>query len=340
MHTFDQLNAEAKANNGEFIGSVVFLHVHSDVDVLLSHLVNGMLNHSQIPSDWVPEPINHLSLYLSTITSLGRASVTKFEDHGYKFDDTHGGFSVHRLFLKGDEKMPTAHKIFSVRKIKGADGKIADVNIDDGINIVLNRLSGDKHTDKIGTSQFQIDVTGNISKEYTAFIEVLQKEFDARRNERYNAEQIRTLLIDLLRNKVKATPIKRGDYFVDAQDINAIEAMRDVFSQVDDGIRINPLHIVKYKNAPTLNQTFQSVSETVQDSLVKEMQEFLEELKHLETKDSKTRQSTWADRSQQFMDMQLKLKRMQNKQLIEIDILEDMIKEAGKILVDKEDAPF
>lgn len=340
MQIFDQLNSEAKANNGEFIGSIVFLHVHNEVDVLLGNLVSGMLNHPQIPASWAPEPINHLSLYLSTITTLGRASTAKFETHGVHFNDTHGGFSVHRLYLKGEDKMPCAHKVFAVRKVKGADGKIADVNIDDGVTIVLNRTSGDKHTDKIGTSQFRLDVTGNINREYNSFVEVLQSEFDARRNERYNAEQIRTLLIDLLRNKVKATPIKRGDYFVDAQEINAIEAMRDVFAQVDDGIRINPLHIVKYKNAPTLNQTFQSVSETVQDSLVKEMNEFLEELKHLDTKDSKTRQSTWADRSQQFMDMQLKLKRMQNKQLIEMDILDDLIREAGKILVDNEDAPF
>jgi hypothetical protein len=328
MELFNQLNSEATANGAEFVGSVVFLSVQQETNIALGSLVREMQLHPEIPSDWAPEPLNHLSLYLQTISGLGRGGANKFKG----MPDTHGGYTVHRLFLRSESDMPAAHKVFALRRIMGADGKLADVEVDSGIIISLRRTYGDKSTDKTGLSMFAVDVQGAMTPEYEVFVQTLLSQFEMVRDERYTADQVRSLLIDILKDKLNAVPIKRGDYFVEGRSVNALEALREVFTRVDEGVRINPLHIVKYAGAQALNQSFSSLAGAVQESVVKEMQGFLEELNHLDTKDSKTRAGTWQDRHDKFMDLQLRIKRLQSKQLIENDILTDMAQEALDIL--------
>lgn len=338
MELFARLNSEAATNGAEFVGSVVFLSVAQDVNVPLGKLVREMHAHPEIPNDWAPEPLNHLSLYLQTIAGLGRGGKRGVQG----LDDTHGGYSVHRLFLRGDSDMPTAHKVFALRRVMGADGKLADVEVDSGIIVTLRRTYGDKTTDKTGQSTFAVDVQGGVSgltPEYRAFVETLLQQFEAVRDERYTSEQVRALLIDMLKDRLQAVPIKRGDYFVDGRAINALEALREVFSRVDEGVRINPLHVCKFAGTPALNQSFTSLAGAVQESVLKEMQGFIEELNHLDTKDSKTRAATWQDRHDKFMDLQLRIKRLQSKQLIENDILGDLAQQALDILGKYDEAP-
>lgn len=333
MEIFNQLNSEAAANGAEFVGSVVFLSVSQATSIKLGNLVQAMQSHPLIPETWIPEPLNHVSLYLQIISSMNRASLAKLNASGQSLlPDTHAGYSVHRLYLRRDDAMPTSHKVFALKKVPGHDGKLLDVEVDSGIIITLRRTHGDASTDKNGQSEFTIDVQGHMTTEYEVFLDTLIKSFNAARDQFYGAEQIRTMIVDILRNQLKATPIKRGDYFIDGRDLNAMEALREVFKTLDEGVSINPLHIVKFVNAPTLNQSFDSLAQSVQESVLKEMQDFVDELNHLETKDSKTRAGTWEARHDRFMDLQLKVKRMQAKTLIEGDILLDLADQAKEIL--------
>lgn len=344
MSIFKSLNEESKNAGGEFIGSIVFLSVNMENDVLLQDLIDGIHNHPVVPDKWAPEPLNHLSLYLSTMTSLNRGSLSKFQ---YSYDKygfsakEHGGFSVHRIYLRSDDEYPTAHKVFALKRIidvvrdkDGAivDKKIRDVEVDDGILVTLHRTEGSKETDKVGRSKFTIEYDGTLTPQYEMFLDTLQREFDERRNERYTSEQIRSLLITLLKEGMDATPIKRGDYFLEGRHLDRLEALQEVLINLDRGIKLNPLHIVRFRENKVLNQTFESVQNVVQESVLKEMQMFVEELNHLEEKDSKTRDSTWKDRNNKFLDLQLKLKRFKNKQLIEMDILEELVDEAKAVL--------
>lgn len=340
MEIFNQLNSEATANGAEFVGSVLFLSVGASASVRLNHLVQAMQANSEIPASWIPEPLNHLSLYLQCISGLNRASITRINPHAVEaLPDTHAGYSIHRLHLRKDEDMPTAHKVFAMRKVPGVNGKLSDVEVDEGIIISLRRTYGDASTDKTGQSEFSIDVqaNGRLAPEYEVFVDTLIEQFRQVRDTRYNADQIRVLLVDLLRNQLKATPIKRGDYFVEGRDLNMVESLREVFCSLDENIKLNPLHICKFKAAPTLNQSFTSLAESVQESVLKEMRDFIEELNHLENKEGKTRASTWQDRHDRFLDLQIKVKRFQSKQLIESDILTDLSQSALEILAKYED---
>jgi hypothetical protein len=333
MEVFNQLNSEAAANGAEFVGSVVFLSVAQSTSIKLGNMVNAMRANPAIPDAWIPEPLNHVALYLQIISSMNRASLAKFNNPGQNIlPDTHAGYSVHRLYLRREDAMPTSHKVFALKKVPGPDGKLLDVETDAGIIVTLRRTLGDASTDKTGQSEFSIDVQGYMTAEYDVFVDTLIKTFNAARDQFYGAEQIRTMIVDILRNQLKATPIKRGDYFIDGREINAMEALRDVFKTLDEGVSINPLHIVKFVNAPTLNQSFNSLAQSVQESVLKEMQDFVDELNHLDTKESKTRAGTWESRHDRFMDLQLKVKRMQAKTLIEGDILLDLADQAKEIL--------
>lgn len=341
-----QLNSEAKASGlGEYVGSVILLSVNLRKDVLLSDIVTMMENDARINNKWTPEPINHLTLYLSIMSSLNKASLSRFEYDEATFPfspEEHGGYLVTRLFKRSKTSTPTAHKVFhlerDVRVIRDNKGNITDriikdVKADDGIIIKLDRTVGNHVTDvpRGGKrSQFEIEITGNNDDRYAPFLETLYKEFDDKRNEKYSSEQVRELILDLIRNKLEALSITRGNYFLEDDKMDALDALREGFQSLDEGIQFIVLHQFRGQPGSKINESFSGLVRGVSDAVIKEVQDLHKELMLLDDKDSKTRESTWDDRADKLKKLEQRTEKLKQKQLIESDIMEELFETCYK----------
>jgi hypothetical protein len=341
LSVVDKLNNEAKQSGlGEYVGSLILVSVQLRNEVYLADIVDKFLDSLIIPDDWAPEPINHLTLYLSILTSLNKASLNRFQYDPSVFpftEDEHGGYIVHRLFKRSKAEIPTAHKVFHIeRQIhtryddngKVIDKVIKDVKADEGIIIRLERTNGTTWETDVPRghkrSEFAIHVEGNNDARYAPFLETVDAEFTSLRNEKYTSDQVRELILDLIRNKIQALPITRGNYFVESERFEVLDEIRRVFQELDPGINFIVFHQFKGKPGSIVNDSFNSLVKGVSDAVIKEVQDLHTELVMLDEKESKTRDSTWDDRFEKLQQFEKRVKSLEQKQLIETDIIEEI----------------
>jgi hypothetical protein len=341
----NQLNEEAKNSNlGEYVGSVILLSVQLRNDVYLDDIIQMMLDNPVIPDEWAPEPINHLTLYLSILSSMNKASLSRF-DVGQDFPYTeheHGGYIVTRLFKRSKADIPTAHKIFHLeRDVKivedhmgrVTDKIIKDVKADEGIIVRLERTSGSWETDSprgVRRSEFEIHIEGNNDERYAPLLETLNREFEEKRNEKYSSTQVRDLILDLVRNKLKALSITRGNYFLEDERIEVLNELRKGFQSLDPGINFIVFHQFRGQPGSLVNESFQGLVKGVSDALIKEVQDLHVEVTQLGDKESKTREATWESRVESLKELKTRMEKLRAKRLIESEIIDDLFEDCNK----------
>lgn len=339
----NQLNADFKASGGEYVGSMLWLRVSAKA-VEAREIRNMILNDPRLDNSWAPDTLNNLTLYLQTMSELNRASLGKFEFDESKVPftkDSHAGYSVHRLFLRKDSAIPTAHKILHLEKtlteIKDATGtvverRVEDVEADSGIRVECNRLSGGVEEDSAGTSEFQLKIDG-VSDRYLPFIETLSKNFEAKRNEFYDSQQVRNLIVDdIIMDKMQALSVTRGVYFIEGSNAEAVEALREGLLKIHPGIRLSVHHVGKFAEGSMLNRTFEEVSVSVTDTLMNELEMLQDEMQGFIDSETKTRPSTWTKREQALREYRKRVKRVSSKLKLDTDILNDMLDDCTDLL--------
>lgn len=353
-NVLQQINKDFKQAGAEYVGSMVWFRCSVE-DVEVKALRNMIKSDPRLDDDWSPGTLNNLTLYLQTVSELGRSSLRKFvtefdEDNDYGIADgqlpfvadEHAGYSVHRLKLVKDAPNPTSHKVFRMEKTVSPiyddegnviDKKIEDVEVDEGMRIICKRKEGyTREDDKSGESEFEFDID-NFSAQYAPFIETLQRDFQEKLNERYDTRQIRDLVInDILLDKMEALNVTRGVYFIEGKDVEALEALKDGLASVDPGMQLAVHHVGKYPDGSMLNRTYESVSGGVTESLLDDAQGILDELTGHFKSDKDTRPSTWIKREQDLKDVKKRVKRMDTKLKLDVSTLSDILDDCTKLI--------
>lgn len=352
VNTFlDNAKAEAQKVNGEFKGAVVHISVEvGEANIRQKDIRNAIESCSSIPTEWLPEVHNNLTLYFQVISEMKRAGIKNFIiPPGITFNiEDHAGYTVDKVYQNSQDRYPTAHKIFRKTKFnnKVVDHKnlemrnIQDVNNSEGLVIMLERVSGTVKDDDNGTSEFDLvldpERAGQDIDEYMPFIETLKTRFQDKINGIYDSRQIRDILLKIVKTDVGAISIQTGLYYVPANSINPIYELAEAMQKVHAGIRIQMIPIIHFKDAPMFNKHVEDVKVSLTENILSEVKSFNQTIKTMaEDEDSKTRDSTWLKRLGELRRYKDLLTELKNDNMITIDILEELLEETEEIITEQ-----
>lgn len=334
---------EKHRNRGaEFVGATLHLRVAQVASAQSSLIRDAILDDPIVPNDWAPEMLSDLTVYLQTMVelNLGASLEKKFlpdANGGYEIDpETHSGYFVKRLFLRRNDRVPTAHKILHLEKriVENADGSqtVEDIEADTGITISLIRSAGSAATDDTGGSSWKFRVhrtnpdTGIderishcIPERYHPFIRTLTTKFGERRAQTYCSQQIRDLVTKIILNDIRAESLPRpsGVYFVPPHMIEKVNALSRLLEGVDPGIVMFVMEIPlvddEYEDT---NSLYGLVSNGLETTMQNELAAFIEDLEKLDTATG-TRDNTWKTRTEQALDFKARLKRYHDLRLLD-----------------------
>lgn len=338
----------------DFVGSEVWLSVRLNRKVDLKDIRNAIINDPVVPDEWAPEMMNELSAYNQIVTSLERKGLKEFEKYSGDIPfnkEDHAGYHIERLDLTKDNKIPRKDKVFRivkdvtpVRDEKGeiVDKKIKDVKVDEGVRVWIVRSNHEDvgpEGDETGESQWKVRIIteegDEIPDDYWPYYATLCKKFEEKKNQIYDSTQVRDLILNnmlLDEDRLDAVSINRGIYFVPESDIEKLEALRDLFYNIDPGILLHITHIPYFEDNEALNRNFRNVQHGVFESLQEEVEDLKEELKHHHESDKNTRKSTFIKRQQDLFDLKTKLQEFKNKKLFELELVDDDLREMEDIL--------
>jgi hypothetical protein len=338
--------SEARTIGADFVGSLVSLSVSIDDNKPLNNqtVINAIENDSRIPNEWAPDGLNLFSIYVNTITELRRSRLDNFIlpfAPNVDFDPARfGGYEIQKLHHASKEDMPAIHRVFFRDKIKSDDKDLKNTDLDfpHSILVKLKRTFGNYLTDTTGESKFQILVESDKCPDeflhlYEPFTTTLHQLFSERCDGVFTGRQARDLLMDVIINRVGSYSINKGLYFVDGPKVESVMALTEVLNSLDPGINIVNVPVLRFKSE-ALNMGFSSLSTNLSDAVLKAAVQMRNDLMALKNKDSKTHASTWDKRSSEYKDLRNKIQDYHNRELIQKDIMEDMIKEISDILTE------
>lgn len=354
----EQIQQGWKEKGAEFVGSKVWLSVRLQNKVRLKDIRNAIINNPVVPNEWAPEMVNERSIYNNVVTSLERDGLDKFKKYADEIpfdEDSHSGYMSHRMRLEKDNPVPRIDKVFrainDVREVidektgEVADTKIDDVKVDEGIRVWIERTNHAEvgpEGDETGDSEWDINVlteqgSNDIPDDYMPFIQTLRRMFEEKRAQMYDSSQVRDLILNnmlLDEERLDAVNVAqgRGLYFVPDTDVEKLEALRDLFQNLDPGIELNLTHIPFFPDADTpeeeaLNNNFEVVKDGVLKSLQKEVNELKEEIAEFHNSDKDTRDSTFVKREKRLYELKKRLKDYENKQMFKLEIVEDDLRD-------------
>lgn len=366
VHSNTQKWIQSWENKGaDLMGVTIQVSVSVPVgnEVEVSKLKQAVRDSIVLPDRFAPVQKNPYSLYLKTISQLGRMSIKKFDiEPGDNFDiETHDTYTVDTVHRAIAEKEPCKHRVYHKKKLASSieddvKGRIhndlQDVSFDDSILFILERTKGTVADDESGDSEFEISVIPRNEKNevvsldgFAPFIRTLNSLYESKLEGKYTSEQVRTWLMKVILDDIRADNIHRGTYFVPVEKMDLILELSSVLKKVHPGISIFCMPVVAYKDAdksnPVLNQSLQVVQTMLGDSVLKEAESLLNELEALKARDDEAvlesgkttvRSSTYVKRMQEFTALTNKVKEYQNRTLLVNDSIEFMFEDIEGIL--------
>lgn len=338
----------------EFLGSQLWLSVSLRNKVSLTEIRNAIINDPVVPNEWAPEKVNELSVYNNIVTSLKRKGMKEFEQYASSipFDKSdHAGYMSERIHLTGEKKTPRRDKVFrlerSTKEIfedgEVVDKQVEDVKVDQGVHVWVTRENHEEvgpEGDETGETEWSVDFEGEagaVPDDYLPYVETLAAKFEEKQNELYDSTQVRELILNNMILDDEAIDAinmaqSRGLYFVPDQDIEKLEALADLFENIDSGIQLHLMHVPYFEDAEELNQNFENVRQGVMGALQEEVQELKEELERHHNSDKNTRPSTYIKREKRLYELKQKLSKFQNQQMFELELVKDDLRDMEEIL--------
>ena len=346
----NQIVAEWNKVNAEFLGGIInfSVSVPKDNPVTDVQISNAIKNNPVLPDEWAPNLKPYISLYLQTLKEVTNMSSKKLDiPNPDDFDlETHGGYSMTKLFQDKFKVDVCAHRVFHKRSkvTQVSDGKVDLSNLDDieyenSIVLTFRRVTGMPSLDAERKSTFEIHVTndnGSDIEVFKPFIHTLTTMFEDKIKGTYTTDQVRDYVSRIIKSEIGADNISRGMYFVPAEKMDKLIEFKKEMSQISRGIDIFFMPLPKFKtvdaNSP-LNQSLQNVQVMLSDSILKDATSLLDDVKTMSDSD-KTRQSTWQDRAEAFRELKKKIESYRNRSLLVEDMLSDSLDEIKEIIVD------
>ena len=340
----EDLNRTAQKSDAEYVGTMCTLSVQTgEIRIKHSDIERMILSNPAIPDDWAPENRNKLTMYLDCVNKLKNTqSLTKFRPYQEHFpfnpDEEHAAYMGMRVYYSRDSNFPVAHNILHVRQSEDVDEfNQRRLETDEAITIQLERTEGNSETDHT-TSQFAINFPDDTPQEYFPFLLALQDMFKERINRVYDSGAIRSLINDILKEKMGAESVRSSLYFIHDENIAALDALRDGFRQLNSGIDLLLFHVHNHTDVSAdhpINATFSSVSRGVTRSIVEEVKELNQEIKErLEDTETDTRPSTWRKRADELKELQGRVQKFKNKRMLVEDVADSLIEETRNMIVE------
>lgn len=335
----------------EFLGCTVQYSV-STSGIKINRLRQAILDNPVIPDDWAPETQAPISLYLETVREVASKAARKLiVPPGCNFDmETHKSYTCDKIHQQHMDQQMVSHRVF--RKTKTTtnivDAKVNlqntnDVELEESCVLTLLREQGTFLDDAKGTSKFDIVITIDNNSDYDSFLpfhntvfQIFQDKIDGT----YTSDQIRTFLDDIIVKRLKCDNIHRGTYFSPVENVEALYELQRVLRDLDKNISLFLLPLPKFKNAPPeVNQSLNTVSQMLGDSIMKDCQSFIDEIESMLAKKddgTKVRDSTWMKRESDLVDLEKKIKTYRQRSLLETEIIDEMIDEAKQLFKKRE----
>jgi len=346
----DEAKKQAEKANGVFKGAIVHISVSTgSANIKQSDIRNAIQSCKSIPESWLPDVHNNLTLYLQTITEMNKAGLKNFilpNDLSFNVEE-HAGYSSDRVYKKAHDKYPTAHKIFRKIKFSGEieDSKnsetraVTDVAHSPGIKIMLERTVGTHADDATGKSEFDLIIDPEYPEqdisEYQPYILTLKQRFNDKINGVYESRQIRDIVLDIIKGQVNAISIQTGLYFVKASSIDPVYELAEAMQKVCDGIRIQTIPVIEFKDAPILNKHVEEVRVSLSESILSEVKKFCSDIDVMEDEDSGTRDSTWLKKLGEVKKYKSLLEELENDNMLVLDVIREMLESAEENIIDK-----
>jgi len=348
---------EFKRQDADFAGSLMKLSVQgvSSAGITLHDLRRVILDNPILPNDWAPEPQSDLTMYLSTMSELGRSTNLegKFlpDDSGeYEFSPSrHHQYIVKRMFLSSAERNPTAHKVIHMEKeeIPKTDkngniiGKqIKNVEADDGIQIFLWRKDGDISTDTTGGTVWTSSVYNNDGTKvnwgcdirYWPFLRTLKANFKKKCRAEYDNKEIRDTIQDILWKGLGVQPVARGGlYYTDPENYAKLSVLSDELRDLNGGIALYHWGVPVYADGSRRNGLQEMVSDGLMSHLNQEMADLIGNLEEMGAADG-TRHSTWRRRKDELKEMRTKIQKLAKVKLLNEENLKKQFEKAVDLI--------
>jgi sulfur carrier protein ThiS len=342
IQQIEDYKSAAESRGCSLIGSLLSFKCPETLSVPFTLLRDGLANHPDIPADWVPDVRNQLSLYLDCVTSLNRSSASKFTideaECGFN-EETHGGYNVHRMLKQKDSQIPAIHKVFHFEKkiveveVNGKVVKqVEDVEADEGIDIALFRVEGTSSTDKDGKSIFRIIVNSDepYPPRYIPFVRQLEQDFADVQNLIYGSKQVRHLINTIFNDHLHVLKVNSWGFAL-PENLVQVKALETILNNLDKKICFLNIPITDADDAVS-KSAFDSVSVGISESLDSEIDKLLLDIEGLVDNESKTRDSTWADRALEIKNLEKRIEKYRSIALITSDFAQEQLKECWERL--------
>lgn len=359
----NQIRNQVAARGGRLLGMMVSLHIPEHIKINRAQLAYAISNHDGLDSSWAPDAKHPISLYLDVVRRLGIGAVGGYENyidftkHGFYVEE-HKGYIGKKIEHGGvNAKIATKHKFFHCVRHKSQsaiDKELQSFAVDflledifgEGVfdsmpQTAPTKTDGDYEMDSQGVEiHFSRDPSsklgwrismegGDNSNRYLPLLARIQDEFEEAMNEVYSGQQVRELMRKIIREKVNGQPVN-GWYFTYKDHLNSLMALHACLKQLEPGIIMPILPVEVY---PDQKNMVSDLAQGLTESMVKDLQDFQQELVALKAKGESVRQSTWQSKLELFNEFKNKVDDLRYMELLALDVISLQLSEIEQIFI-------